>query len=610
MKEWRSKKCKGLIYLCSSKTEKKNYIGLTRRPFDNRIIQHEKDAIAGKGKEGSLQEAIRKYGFNDFDFSIIDRAKNLGELSDKERLYIEKYKSLKPYGYNHNRGGSVATGGIAFEFLGETYLSYADLADHYEIYEETIRKRIHAGWTMRQATELDDPPVVNKDGDHWKFGGYEFISTNELCEHFEIDPGTFKARLKAGWSILQACGAVDRAQNTYLFENNEYNSIKELAEAYNVPYERVSSRLKSGRSLAEAMSPEENPNRFGKKPIEIDGINYLSLSQAAEKLSLSSAKLRTRLQYLNPEKSKAKLVKLKKRTYKKKERNLVIEGKEFESIIELSRHYKVSEGTIRSRLDRGEAIEKAVGLAAEETTFPLEFDGQKFNTQKEIADYFGVKRATFAYRYNKANWSLSESLGLVKRDVEIETVTVDGQEFPSISAVARHFGIQLVTFNGRLGRGWTLEEACNLKSRAKVQANRKVWVVTHPDGKEETVSNLSEFGRKHKLPGIGNLRTTINSSKHHSYRGFTAREATESEISVLLEKDPTALVARTNHKLRHEINYKGKNYRSKRRFCEKIGISYSKFCNQIRQGASTDDAVDYCCNSDNLRLGRPPTRPD
>ena len=80
---------------------------------------------------------------------IISLATTLGELSDQERYYIEFYNTLTPLGYNHNRGGSVPAGGEVFEFNGEFYLGMADLADYYDIYEETLRKRVAASWTLQ-----------------------------------------------------------------------------------------------------------------------------------------------------------------------------------------------------------------------------------------------------------------------------------------------------------------------------------------------------------------------------------------------------------------------------------------------------------------------------
>lgn len=594
MIRWREKKCNGLIYLLTSKTENKNYIGLTRRKFTQRINGHKKEFTRNRGTQGSLQEAIRKYGFGDFTYKIIYRAKTLGELSDKEREFIEIYGSLKPNGYNHNRGGSVALGGKPFEFMDEVFMSLADLADHYNIYEETLRKRIHAGWTMEQATELTPAPEVKRGGKHWQFDGYEFSSTNELCEYFQIDPLTFKVRLTTGLSVQQACGLVDRDQNTIVFENKEYSSIKELSEAYNLKYGRVSSRLAAGHSLEYAMASDEDPHRFGKKPIEINGKMYVSKAEAARQLGYTRGKLEKRLEYLDDSKSTAKLTELKKIKYHKKDRDLFVEGRNFSSIMDLSRHYKIPESTIRFSLNRGESIEKAVGLISEKNLFPLEFDGRIFVSQTEIAAHYGVDRATFSYRMKSPDWTLRQALGLDAKSAKGTEVRVDGRDFPSNSAVARYFSIGIQTFKRRLRDGWSMEEACNLKPRTKPHATKKVYVVTHPNGKEETIANLSAFCRENKLKNIGNLHITLKSKVNHSYKGFRLREANAEEITDFLIKNPTALAARSNFKSRHPVIYKGKNYRSKKHFCEEMKISYKIFCDEMNFGKSLEEAFEHC----------------
>ena len=57
-----------------------------------------------------------------FTVEILDHAKNLGDLSEKEKHYIELYDTLRPKGYNDNRGGSVARGIEAFNFEGTNIL--------------------------------------------------------------------------------------------------------------------------------------------------------------------------------------------------------------------------------------------------------------------------------------------------------------------------------------------------------------------------------------------------------------------------------------------------------------------------------------------------------
>ena len=596
MRDWQSKQCNGIIYLCKNLNNGKKYVGITRRPLETRKAGHEKAALAGRGGEGSLQEAIRKFGFNNFEFEIISRATTLGELSDRERYYIEFYNTLKPLGYNHNRGGSVSAGGEVFEFNGEFYLSMADLADYYDIYEETLRKRVAAGWTLKQATNLEKPPEIKIDGTYWEVGDLEFVSSAELCRHYNLDVRTFRARIASGWPLEQACGEVPRKRNEYAYKGHTYTSVRSMAEAYNLPYERVSSRLRLGFTIADAMSPLEVQNRYGRKAITINGERFGSMIAAANKLNLTRSQLKSRLVYLDKEKTHAKLAELPKRKYKKRPRDLTVEGRNFKTYIELSEHYKIPEGTIRSRLNRGKSIEEAVGLITVETLFPLEFDGQEFQTSQEIASHYGINRATFDYRFKKAGWSLRASLGLEETAAAGDAVKVAGQTFASKSQAARHFNIHLPTFFRRVRDGWTLEEACEVAPRNNQRSDRKIYVVTLPNGDEEVVSNLSEFCRSHNLSSYGNLHMTMTSDKHHTYKGFSLREATHNETEEYLSRNPDALASQQGYRVRHPVEYLGVSYRSKKQMCEELKISYSMFRKKILDGENIEDAVQACQN--------------
>ena len=62
----------------------------------------------------AFHEAIRKYGFEDFDWEVIDSAETLEELNEKEIFWINKLNTLSPNGYNLEKGGKVKV------FLEET----------------------------------------------------------------------------------------------------------------------------------------------------------------------------------------------------------------------------------------------------------------------------------------------------------------------------------------------------------------------------------------------------------------------------------------------------------------------------------------------------------
>lgn len=91
----------GVIYLITNKINNKKYVGQTIRSLRDRIRDYE----LGLGNE-YLNNSIGKYGWDNFEFQIIDTANSLEELNQKEIDYIKKYDSNnKEFGYNIERGG-------------------------------------------------------------------------------------------------------------------------------------------------------------------------------------------------------------------------------------------------------------------------------------------------------------------------------------------------------------------------------------------------------------------------------------------------------------------------------------------------------------------------
>lgn len=90
------------IYLIKSKINDKCYIGQTIN-YDKRMKEH----IYGRNAKNNsiIDRAIKKYGKDMFDFSIIDYASTQQEADVLERKYIKEYDSLKPNGYNVLIGG-------------------------------------------------------------------------------------------------------------------------------------------------------------------------------------------------------------------------------------------------------------------------------------------------------------------------------------------------------------------------------------------------------------------------------------------------------------------------------------------------------------------------
>lgn len=86
------------IYKIENKINHKIYIGQSNNP-ERRFLEH-----CSKVEEYTslLQRAIKKYGKESFELTILGWYE---DYNDKEKYYIEIYRSLVPYGYNIQKGG-------------------------------------------------------------------------------------------------------------------------------------------------------------------------------------------------------------------------------------------------------------------------------------------------------------------------------------------------------------------------------------------------------------------------------------------------------------------------------------------------------------------------
>lgn len=91
-----------VIYKITNKINGKIYIGQTQRNFEQRILEHVREANRGEGYY--LHCAIRKYGWDNFEAEIIAETENIDTLNELEQFYIRKYRS-DSIGYNLAPGG-------------------------------------------------------------------------------------------------------------------------------------------------------------------------------------------------------------------------------------------------------------------------------------------------------------------------------------------------------------------------------------------------------------------------------------------------------------------------------------------------------------------------
>jgi GIY-YIG catalytic domain len=101
-----------IVYKATNKINGRCYIGVTTQTLEKRRYQHELTAKKGAGYV--FHAALRKHGFDAFEWEVLDTANNTEELYDKERHYIKQHNAFNE-GYNLTLGGECPTEGLTGE---------------------------------------------------------------------------------------------------------------------------------------------------------------------------------------------------------------------------------------------------------------------------------------------------------------------------------------------------------------------------------------------------------------------------------------------------------------------------------------------------------------
>ncbi|WP_124728840.1 ribbon-helix-helix domain-containing protein [Staphylospora marina] len=99
-----------IIYKATNLKSGKVYIGASKYPLEKRQNEHR---LNMRDKQQPFYVALREDGWESFAWEVIDEARSLKELAEKERHWIQAYNSNDPeHGYNASPGGAVSTNEI------------------------------------------------------------------------------------------------------------------------------------------------------------------------------------------------------------------------------------------------------------------------------------------------------------------------------------------------------------------------------------------------------------------------------------------------------------------------------------------------------------------
>ena len=429
----------------------------------NNKIYIGKDTTSDPNYFGSgliISRSLKKYGMENFIKEIIDETDDYNVLSKKEIYWISYYKSTdRKIGYNiapGGDGGDTLSNHPDLELIrekisknspkkGKTYEEAFGL-EKAKIYKENLKKNIHKS-ILSTESKLKNERKWKKYNDEFK-ERCEFIR-NEIkfgnIDDYLNELSLIKKRvdhnfLKNAYGFYEFFGEDLR----YIFgklkirENEEFDKIDRLIIEKDidglilyidcVPNRFFKRRYKFYEYIGEDLKLkikirlQEKRKKFDqetKKEIIIDNIEYKSISESVERLSIDRSLIRSRLKssHFKNYLFKDNDLNIKYNKFievdphlSKKER-ISIEGKEYGSITEAVKELKKTHDYINWRLNSKSYpswfyLDKVVEL--KETGIPklksVSINGIIYESISKAVEGSGVDRQIMRYRLKSNNY--------------------------------------------------------------------------------------------------------------------------------------------------------------------------------------------------------------
>ncbi len=287
--------------------------------------------------------------------------------------------------------------------------------------------------------------------------GNEFDSLKEMCKAYGISVNGYYYRINAGYNLEETLTKALLPNHMSCKDHlgNEFASVSAMCNHYGISISAYCDRIDRGFSVQEALTLDT-------RPVSVESVDHLgnvfpSQKEMCKHYNINDATFRKRISNgWSLEDALTKGIGCTDHL-----------GNYYKSKMEMCRHYNIDKGTLRKRLAVGYSLQEALEL---KTTQPqgkkcLDHLGNEYPSIRAMCREYGITDYAFQARI-KAGYSVKDAL--TKPLIEHgECFDHLGIRYDNATEMCNHYNISYTTYIQRIKRGWPVEEALMTKAEPR-----------------------------------------------------------------------------------------------------------------------------------------------
>ena len=451
------------------------------------------------------------------------------------------------------------------DHLGNEFPNKTAMCKHYGINRTTFDKRMNEKHMSLEET-LTTPvrkqkPIPCKD--HL---GNEFPSKSAMCKHYGIDKKTYVDRIeKRHMSLKDALTTPVKKQHNGPCKDhmgNKFPSITAMCKHYGIGIDTFNKRINEKHmSLEDALTTPVKKQ----KPIPCKdhlGNEFPSKKAMCKYYGINPCTFKDRIDKKQMSLEDALTTPVKKRKKGSCKDHL---GNEFPSETAMCKYYGINPCTFKDRIDKKQmSLKDALTTPTKKLQQSCkDYLGNEFPSEAAMCKQYGINQGTFGKRKNDSHISLEKALTMPARIKPIPCKDHMGNEFPSKTAMCKHYGISTTSFDKRINeKQMSLEDALT----TPVAKQRKGSYKDHLG---------NEFPSKKAMCDYYNINTGT----------FDRRRKKQMSLKDILTTPARKLQTGSCK------DHIGNEFPNKQAMCKYYGISYAAFKHRTNSNASIEEAL-------------------